>query len=251
MSQIILPYDEEFYNEYGVFIKPVTYPMSSKKIDGFIEIAKIQKYFQCNPVKFIDIMFNIELLDAQALIVQRSFFTKVVCCVCSRGIGKSTVIDLELMAKDMLFSNLWTYIASGSGSQAEQTFLTLERLANDNIETFQGSTGKIFKNELVIKNATGDGFSHNPNGFTYETYNGSATWTLNSNVDKKRGKSQHHVSLACQKWQDYLFSAEEIWNAGMRTRVEGQQQHVGHTQSVEIETVLQNITSPRVRAPKR
>lgn len=205
MSQIILPYDEEFYNEYGVFIKPVTYPMSSKKIDGFIEIAKIQKFFQCNPVKFIDIMFNIELLDAQALIVQRSFFTKVVCCVCSRGIGKSTVIDLELMAKDMLFSNLWTYIASGSGSQAEQTFLTLERLANDNIETFQGSTGKIFKNELVIKNATGDGFSHNPNGFTYETYNGSATWTLNSNVDKKRGKSQHHVSLACQKWQDYFL----------------------------------------------
>ena len=196
MSQIILPYDEEFYNEYGVFIKPVTYPMSSKKIDGLIEIARIQKYFQCNPVRFIDTMFNIELIDAQSLLVQRSFFTKVVVALCTRGIGKSTVIDLELMAKDMLFSNLWTYIASGSGSQAEQTFITLERLANDSIETFQGSTGKIFKNEVVINNAAGDGFSHGSNGFTYSLYNGSATWTLNSNVDKKRGLFNHHI-LRC------------------------------------------------------
>lgn len=87
----------------------------------------------------------------------------------------------------MLWCNLWTYIASGSGSQAEQTFTTLERLANDSIDTFQGSTGKIFKDEVEIKNAAGDGFSHGSNGFTYSTYNGSATWTLNSNIDKKRG----------------------------------------------------------------
>jgi len=31
----------------------------------------------------------------------------------------STVIDLETMMKDMCFCNYWTYIASGSGSQAE------------------------------------------------------------------------------------------------------------------------------------
>jgi phage FluMu gp28-like protein len=91
------------------------------------------------------------------------------------------------MSKDMLFCNYWCYIASGSGSQAEQTFTTLERLANDNIDTFSGSTGKIFKNEIEIKNAAGDGFSHSSNGFTYNLYNGSMTQTLNSNVDAKRG----------------------------------------------------------------
>ena len=53
-----------------------------------------------------------------------------------------------IMAKDMLFNNYWTYIASGSGSQAEQTFTTLERLANDNIDTMLGSTGYIFKAEI-------------------------------------------------------------------------------------------------------
>lgn len=187
MSQIILPYDQEFFNEYGVFIKPVDYPLSSKKIDSLLRIAYLQKYFQCNPIEWINLMYNIELLDAQALMIQRSWFCKNVLAVCSRGFGKSTVIDLELMAKGSLNSNYWAYIASGSGSQAEQTFTTLERLANDNIDTFSGSTGKIFKNEVEVKNAAGDGFSHSSNGFNYNLYNGSMTQTLNSNVDAKRG----------------------------------------------------------------
>lgn len=101
----------------------------------------------------------------------------------------STIVDLFLMAKDMLFCNYWAYIASGSGSQAEQTFTTLERIANDNIDEMVGSTGYIFKNEVEVKNAAGDGFSHSSNGFTYNTYNGSKTTTLNSNVDAKRGKT--------------------------------------------------------------
>ena len=99
----------------------------------------------------------------------------------------STCIDLMLMAKGCLFNNYWAYIASGSGSQAEQTFTTLERIANDNIDEMSGSTGYIFKNEVEIKNAAGDGFSHSSNGFSYSLYNGSMTQTLNSNVDRKRG----------------------------------------------------------------
>ena len=91
------------------------------------------------------------------------------------------------MAKGMLFSNYWAYIASGSGSQAQDTVTTLEKLANDSIETFQGSTGKIFKNELVTNN-TSDGFIHNPNGFTYSLYDGSSVTSLNANIDRKRGR---------------------------------------------------------------
>lgn len=124
-------------------------------------------------MRFIDTMFNIELLDGQALMIMRSWACPNVLNVCTRGYGKSTVIDLELMSKDMLFCNYWAYIASGSGSQAEQTFTTLEKIANDNIDTFAGSTGKIFKDEIKIKNAAGDGFSHSSNGFNYELYNGS------------------------------------------------------------------------------
>lgn len=182
-----LNYDKDFFQDYGIFVRPINYPMSTRKIESLLAIAEMQKYFQCNPVRFIDVMFNIELLDGQALMVMRSWSCPNVLDVCTRGYGKSTVIDLELMSKDMLFCNYWAYIASGSGSQAEQTFTTLEKLANDNIDTFAGSTGKIFKNEVKIKNAAGDGFSHSSNGFNYELYNGSQTTTLNSNVDRKRG----------------------------------------------------------------
>lgn len=93
------------------------------------------------------------------------------------------------MAKNMCFNNVWTYIASGSGDQAQQTFTTLEKLANDGIDTFQGSTGKIFKDEVEIKNAAGDGFSHSSNGFSFSNYNGCSCVTLNSNINSKRGFS--------------------------------------------------------------
>lgn len=195
MNQIILPsseilaYDKDFYQDYGIFVKPIDYPMSTKKIESLLEIAKMQKYLQCNPVRAIDLFFNIELLDSQALAIQMSWFTENVLVVATRGWGKSTAISLSTMTKDMLFCNVWTYIASGSGSQAEQTFDTLEKLANDNIDTFSGSTGKIFKDEVEIKNTSGDGFSHSSNGFNYNLFNGSKTQTLNSNVDAKRGRS--------------------------------------------------------------
>lgn len=170
-----------------IFVKPGIYALSSRKLEGLIKIAELQKYYQCNPVRFINDFFNIELLDAQSWIIQQSWNCPNVLLVCTRGFGKSTLIDIMIMAKDMLFSNYWTYIASGSGSQAEETFTTLERLANDNIDTMLGSTGYIFKQEIEIKNAAGDGFSHSSNGFSYSLYNGAFTQTLNSNIDKKRG----------------------------------------------------------------
>ena len=182
-----LPYDKDFFKDYGVFVKPIDYPISQRKLDSFLAISEMQRYFQCNPIKWIDLMYNIEMLDAQALLIQRAWNCQNVLACCSRGIGKSTCIDIMTMAKDSLFCNYWCYIASGSGSQAEQTFMTLEKIANDNIDEFVGSTGKLFKDEIVIPNAGGDGFSHNPNGFRYQTYNGSFTQTLNSNIDRKRG----------------------------------------------------------------
>lgn len=193
----ILEYFDPCVQESVIYVKPGIYAMSSKKIESLVKIAYIQKYYQCNPVRFINDFFNIELLDAQAWIVQQSWTCPNVLLVCSRGFGKSTLLDLIIMSKDMLFNNYWTYIASGSGSQAEQTFTTLERLANDNIDTMLGSTGYIFKNEIEIKNAAGDGFSHGSNGFSYSTYNGSFTQTLNSNVDKKRGMRGNVIFDEC------------------------------------------------------
>lgn len=194
-------YVKEYFNtcqqDNTIYVKPGVYALSSRKLESLIKIAELQKYYQCNPVRFINDFFSIELIDAQSWIVQGSWSCPNVLIVCTRGFGKSTVLDLFTMAKDMLFNNYWTYIASGSGSQAEETFTTLEKLANDNIDTMVGSTGYIFKQEIEIKNAAGDGFSHSSNGFTYSLYNGSMTQTLNSNIDRKRGKRGNVIFDEC------------------------------------------------------
>ena len=222
-----------FLENNTIYVQDGIYAMSSRKIESLKRIAYMQKYYQCNPVRFIDDFFNIELLDAQSYIVQRSWNCPNVLVTATRGLGKSTIIDLILMSKGMLFCNYWAYIASGSGSQAEQTFTTLERIANDNIDEMMGSTGYIFKQEVEVKNAAGDGFSHSSNGFTYSTYNGSKTQTLNSNVDAKRGS---HYKKASLYRNIHRKIGKEIWKAEMPIRVEGYISKYSHTQRIGVET---------------
>lgn len=56
-----------------IYVRPGIYAMSTRKIESLIALAEIQRYYQANPVRFIDDWFNIELLDAQAYIVQRAW----------------------------------------------------------------------------------------------------------------------------------------------------------------------------------
>lgn len=237
----VLEYFDQCVQENVIYVRPGTFAMSQRKIEGLVKIAYLQKYYQCNPVRFISDFFNIELLDAQAWIVQQSWTCPNVLLVCSRGFGKSTLIDLIIMAKDMLFNNYWTYIASGSGSQAEQTFTTLERLANDNIDTMLGSTGYIFKAEVEIKNAAGDGFSHGSNGFTYSCYNGSMTQTLNSNVDKKRGMRGNVIFDECGFLSDEMMSVYAAFAIVNKSFKSGKDRDGNRIDEIRLRTIPQEV----------
>lgn len=123
------------------------------------------------------------------------------------------------MTKGMLFNNYWSYIASGSGDQAIQTFKTLENIANKNIESMTGLTD-VFKQQIEIKNAAGDGFVHNPSGHFYSLYNGSFTKTLNSNVDRRRGARGNLVVFDECGWLDQnmmqVYAAFTIVNKDLK-----------------------------------
>ena len=99
----------------------------------------------------------------------------------------STMIALLLMAKGLLFNNYRAYICSGTANQSQETFLKIESIAKNAVDSMIGLTD-YFRQEVVINNATGDGFLHNPQGFKYELFNGSFVKTLNSNTDAQRGK---------------------------------------------------------------
>lgn len=234
-----------FDDEYTVYVKPGSYAMSTRKLESLIYIAKIQKYYQCNPVRFIDDFFNIELLDAQAYVVQRTWNCPNVLVLASRGFGKSTVIDLILMSKDMLFCNVWSYIASGSGSQAEETFTKLEQIANDNIDEMRGSTGYIFKQEVEISNAAGDGFSHGSNGFKYTLYNGSFTQTLNSNIDKKRGKRGSVIFDECGFLSAEMLKVYGAFAAVNKNFASGKDRDGRSLDPIRLKTIALNLPNQK------
>lgn len=81
----VLEYFDPCVQDNIIYVKPGVFALSQRKIEGLIKIANLQKYYQCNPVKFIDDFFGIELLDAQAWIVQQSWICPNVLLVCSRG----------------------------------------------------------------------------------------------------------------------------------------------------------------------
>lgn len=177
-----------------IYERPSALLMTHKQLEGFIQLAKYRDYYQQNPVKFVEDFFQIQLVDSQAYLFQMAWQTPLVIILASRGYGKSMWIDLFIMAKQMLASEAWTCaIAAGSSDQSNTTFKKLEDIANDRIDSMIGSNGKIFKDEIVVAAANGDGFSHNPSSFSYRLYNDSETNTINSNVDKNRGKRKRAV----------------------------------------------------------
>ena len=149
------------------------------------------------------------------------------------------------MAKDMLFCNVWTYIASGSGSQAEQTFMTLERLANDGIAEMRNSTGYIFKNEIEIKNAAGDGFSHGSDGFKYSLYNQSFTQTLNSNIDKKRGMRGSVIFDECGFLSEEMLEVYGAFAAVNKDFATGKDRNGKDIDPVRLRTFATNIPNQK------
>lgn len=189
----------QLYN--NIFIPEQEFVISTRKLEGFKKLARYRNYYQQNPVKFIKDFFNIQLLDSQAWLLTEAWNKGHVLILASRAYGKSFFMVLFIMAKQMLSIMPWNcYIASGSSQQSATTFKKLEDIANDRIDSLINSNGKIFKDELVIKNAAGDGFSHNPAGYEYQIYNGSFTKTLNSNVDKNRGARASCVCFDEVSW---------------------------------------------------
>lgn len=220
LSEILIPNKELILPlGYKAFSKPVDLAMSQRKLDRYLQIAKIKAYYQRNPIKFMKDVLGAELFDAQAYCIQMSWDKPYVLWVCSRGYGKSTIVDLILMTKGMLYNNYWSYIASGSGDQAILTFKTLENIANQNIASMTGLTD-VFKQQIEVKNAAGDGFVHNPSGHFYSLYNGSFTKTLNSNVDKRRGARANMLVFDECGWLDenmmQVYAAFTIVNKDLK-----------------------------------
>lgn len=124
----------------------------------------------------------------------------------------STLVGLYIMARTMLVNNCRCYICSGTATQSAETYLKIENIAKDKIESFLGLTD-VYLGE-VVTTPNSDGWIHNPAGFTYSLYNGSFVKTINSNVDASRGfRAELCVLDECAFLGEEVFQVIEPFTA--------------------------------------
>jgi hypothetical protein len=161
--------------------------LSQRKIEGYLKLAEIIQWGRKNPVKFVERFFGMELLDYQKYVFMESWYKQYVLWCMGRNSGKTTLGSPFIMAKSLLIPNFQAYILAGVGSQSQEMFLKIEKIAKREIASFTGLTD-IFYNETVKSAANTDGFTHNPASFQYKLYNGSIVNSLNGSFDNNRSK---------------------------------------------------------------
>lgn len=87
----------------------------------------------------------------------------------------------------MLYPNFKSFILSLTAQQSQDTFLKMEAIAKQQIESFCGLTN-IFLGEVVSSQVGHDGFVHSPSGFHVKLYNNSEITTVSGDENTSRGK---------------------------------------------------------------
>jgi hypothetical protein len=161
--------------------------ISQRKLEGYLKLAEVIQWGRKYPVRFVDRFLGIELLDYQKYVFMMSWYTPFCVWLMSRNAGKTTLGSPYIMAKSMLVPNFQTYIMAGVGSQSQEMFSKIEKIAKKEISSFTGLTD-IFYNETVKSVANTDGFTHNPSSFQYRLFNGAVTNSLNGDYNNNRSK---------------------------------------------------------------
>lgn len=161
--------------------------LSQRKLEGYLKWAKIVQWGRRNPVKFAEQFIGVEFMDYQRYAFMNSWDKQFVLWLMTRNGGKSTLSAPFAMTKMMLFPNFEAYILSVTSAQSQDTFLKMEKIAKKQIESFTGLTD-VFYNEIVKTASNTDGFTHSPQGFKYELFNGSKITSLSGQENNIRGK---------------------------------------------------------------
>lgn len=178
--------------------------LSHRKLELYEQNAEIIKFWRRNPVIACEQILGIKLLDSQKYVLNESWTKPYVVWSCSRNFGKSFIGSIFMMLKFLLFENQQIYIISSVGSQSQETFMKIEKIAKQRLESIK-SLKDIFRNEVVTSPANQDGFTHNPASFHTLSYNGSEIFTLNGNPDNNRSKRATLVFF-----DEAGFSSDEI-----------------------------------------
>lgn len=176
---------EDTFGEHGIFVKPNLYNMTTKKYREKIDLAEFLQWGRRNPSRFIEEVFNVQLMDYQRYLIDSSWNKPFVVWAMSRNGGKSLLAALFIMAKMLLIPGFKAYILAAVGSQSIELFTKMEAFAMKNIASFT-NLNDIFQSNVVKSQANSTGWVHNPASYTVRTYSGAQCFTLNGAFDNNR-----------------------------------------------------------------
>lgn len=124
----------------------------------------------------------------------------------------TTKLAIYPMIRSILIPYHVTYFLGNTGEQAKESFKKMEKIAKNEIESFVGTTD-FFLNE-VKKQINSDGFVHDPSSFRCELFNGSAIYTLNSDIINIKGKRANLVCYDEAGWfsEELFVQSEQFVN---------------------------------------
>ena len=197
------------FSKYGIFVRPNLYNMTTKKYREKIDLAEFLQWGRRNPSRFIEEVFNVQLMDYQRYLIDSSWNKPFVVWAMSRNGGKSLLAALFIMAKMLLIPGFKAYILAGVGSQSIELFNKMEQFAMKNIASFT-NLNDVFQSNVVKSQANSTGWVHNPASYTVRTYGGSQCFTLNGAFDNNRSKrSNLNVYDEAMNAPDELFHTSE------------------------------------------
>ena len=199
----------DVFYEGGIFVKPNLYDMTTKKYREKLDLAEFLQWGRRNPSRFIEEVFNVQLMDYQRYLIDSSWNKPFVAWAMSRNGGKSVLAALFIMAKMLLIPGFKAYILAGVGSQSIELFTKMEQFAMKNISSFT-NLNDVFQSNVVKSQANSSGWVHNPASYTVRTYGGSQCFTLNGAFDNNRSKrSNLNVYDEAMNAPDELFHTSE------------------------------------------
>ena len=183
-------------------------------------------------VLLVKICFSlgIKLIDAQKWMLQCTWNAQHNVWCCSRNFGKSFLGAIFMILKAVLYENQAIYIVSSVGDQAKETFSKIEEIITRMGKTAASirSLKDIVEKETKKSATNKTGFSHNPQGYTVEFYNGSEIYTINSKPDSARSRRatlvffdeaafcSDELITVCEAFAtqntDFITSVEENYN---------------------------------------
>lgn len=177
----------DIFSEYRIFVRPNLYEMTTKRYKEKLDLAEFLQWGRRNPSRFIEEVFNVQLMDYQRYLIDSSWNKPFVVWAMSRNGGKSLLAALFIMAKMLLIPGFKAYILAGVGSQSIELFTKMEQFAMKNIASFT-NLNDVFQSNVVKSQANSTGWVHNPASYTVRTYGGAQCFTLNGAFDNNRSK---------------------------------------------------------------